>query len=90
MTLADAEEIFEYWEQNPPTYQAAGIIARMLGWKPPLEPGDAMASEPGADSADQLLAAPPPGLAIQRGASRRPMPDIAALRALNQELAARG
>jgi hypothetical protein len=35
MYLAEAEEVFGHWRQYPPTYQAVGIIAQMLGWKPP-------------------------------------------------------
>jgi hypothetical protein len=35
MYFAEAEEIFGYWEQSPPTYQLVGLIARMLGWEGP-------------------------------------------------------
>lgn len=34
MYLAEAEEIFRYWERHPPPYQMISIIAQMLGWKP--------------------------------------------------------
>lgn len=34
MYLEEAEEIFAYWEDAPPVYQVASIIAQMLGWKP--------------------------------------------------------
>lgn len=35
MTLEDAARIFDYWQDNPPTYQLVSIIAQMLGWEPP-------------------------------------------------------
>ncbi|HEX3884744.1 MAG TPA: hypothetical protein VHW66_18975 [Stellaceae bacterium] len=34
MTIADAEEIFSYWESSPPTHHMAQTIAAMFGWKP--------------------------------------------------------
>jgi hypothetical protein len=35
MPLRQVWALLRYWEEQPPTYQAVGIIARMLGWKPP-------------------------------------------------------
>jgi len=35
MYLSEADEIFGYWEQSPPTYQLVDLIARMLGWEGP-------------------------------------------------------
>ena len=37
MTLAEAGEIFRYWEDNPPMHLMTQIIARLLGWQPPRE-----------------------------------------------------
>jgi hypothetical protein len=56
MTLAEAGEIFGYWEDNPPAHLMTQIIARLLGWQPPRP-------APAASLAD-LAAAPPPGLAL--------------------------
>ena len=56
MTLAEAGEIFRYWEDNPPAHLMTQIIARLLGWQPP-PPAPAI-------SLADLAAAPPPGLAI--------------------------
>lgn len=38
MTLAEAEEVFGYWEQQPPTCHLVSIIAQMLGWVPERRP----------------------------------------------------
>lgn len=35
MYLAEAEEVFYYWQDHPPTYQMVDLIARMLGWEGP-------------------------------------------------------
>lgn len=35
MYLDEAEEIFGYWQEHPPTYQMVDLIARMLGWEGP-------------------------------------------------------
>ena len=56
MTLAEAGEIFRYWEDNPPAHLMTQAIARLLGWQPPRQ-------APVSSIAD-LAAAPPPGLAI--------------------------
>jgi hypothetical protein len=60
MTLAEAGEVFAYWEENPPAYLMVQTIARLLGWAPHLADGDAAGGA-------SLTAAPPPGLAIARG-----------------------
>src|SRR5712691_6856258 len=40
MTLAEAGEIFAYWEENPPPHLLLQTIARLLGWTPkPAPPG---------------------------------------------------
>src|SRR5205823_1694291 len=81
MTLAEAGEIFRYWEDNPPAHLMTQIIARLLGWQPPCP-------APAISLAD-LAAAPPPGLAIaQGGALGMPVPVLAPeeLRARNRAL----
>jgi hypothetical protein len=35
MYLEEADEVFQYWRESPPTYQLVGLIARMLGWSGP-------------------------------------------------------
>jgi hypothetical protein len=59
MTLAEAGEVFRYWEQNPPAHLILQTIARMLGWVP------SHLVNPPAD--DQFADALPPGLAVVRG-----------------------
>src|SRR5439155_15420597 len=59
MTLAEAGEIFRYWEDNPPAHLMVQVIARLIGWQPPRP-------APASSLAD-LAAAPPPGLAIAEG-----------------------
>lgn len=82
MTMAQAEEIFGHWEHTPPTYQAVGIIAQMLGWKP-----KGTADEAAAEStADQLLAAMPPGMSVSKGVPVMPAPlSIEELREQNRK-----
>ncbi|HLY44483.1 MAG TPA: hypothetical protein VKQ73_02795 [Stellaceae bacterium] len=78
MTLAEAGEIFGYWEQNPPPHLLLQAIARLLGWTPP--PVTA-----GLAALADLAAAPPPGLALVRGDLGMPPPqDIETLRARNR------
>jgi len=82
MTLAEAGEVFGYWERHPPTYQLVAVIARMLGWQPrPAErPG-------GGTSPADALANPPPGVAIgRRGDIGMPAPvlDIEEFRERNR------
>jgi hypothetical protein len=82
MTLAQAGEIFRYWEHNPPAYLIVQTIARLLGWAPPD------LSNVRSMIAAIATAPPPPGLAVIRGSSSLGMPppllDPAALRARNR------
>jgi len=76
MTLAEAGEIFAYWEQNPPAHLVGQAVARLLGWSPPAP------TTPVAD----IAAAPPPGLIVTRGGDLGlppPVLDPAILRANN-------
>jgi hypothetical protein len=79
MSLAEAAEIFGYWEENPPAHLMLQTIARMLGWMPRQAPA-------GAPRIADIAAAAPPGLAVTRGGDLgMPAPlDIAALRARNR------
>lgn len=78
MSLAEAEEIFAYWADNPPPHLMLQTIAAMLGWKPRRSGGLA-----------DLTAAPPPGLRVATNAGAMPAPifDIAELRARNRSRA---
>jgi hypothetical protein len=82
MTLAEAGEIFAYWEQNPPPHLMLQAIARMLGWLPPSAPF-------GKPRIEDIAAAAPPGLLVARGGDPgTPAPlDIDTLRARNRALA---
>ncbi|HWB50173.1 MAG TPA: hypothetical protein VG651_13765 [Stellaceae bacterium] len=84
MTVAEAEEVFAYWAENPPAHLMLQIIARMLGWKP------ATATSP---DVAEIAAIAPPGLAVTtRGGLGMPPPvlDIEALRARNSARLAKG
>ena len=83
MTLAEAEEIFAYWADNPPVHLMVQTIAAMLGWK------KRAAARP-RGGLDEIAAAPPPGLAVVKGGAGMPAPvfDIDALRAANNARAA--
>lgn len=60
MTLAEAAEIFRYWEHSPPAHLMVQTIARMLGWsRPPTAAGPTRLEE--------IAGAPPPGLVVARG-----------------------
>ena len=61
MTLAEAGEIFAYWDDNPPAHLMLQAIARLFGWVP--HPVGAVA--PGID---EIAAAAPPGLRVTRRA----------------------
>jgi hypothetical protein len=78
MTLAEAGEIFGYWEECPPAHLMLQTIARMLGWMP----RPALANTP----VEEIAAAAPPGLAVMRGGDfGMPAPlDLEALRARNR------
>jgi len=82
MTLAEAGEIFQYWEDNPPAHLMLQTIARMLGWAPRAAPE-------GVPPIEAIAAAAPPGLAVARGGDLgMPAPlDLDALRARNREQA---
>ena len=60
MTLAEAGEIFGYWEESPPAHLMIQTIARMLGWTP--RPAAA-----GVARVEDIAAAAPPGLALNTG-----------------------
>lgn len=81
MTLAEAGEIFRYWEENPPPHLMLQAIARVLGWAPPPTQARPVALA-------EIAAAPPPGLAVARRGIAMPAPlDIDARRARNRALA---
>ena len=79
MTLAEAGEIFAYWETSPPPHLMLQAIARLIGWAPP-------AASAGPPSVRAIAAAAPPGLAVAPGADLGTPPplDEAALRAKNR------
>ncbi len=60
MTLAEAGEIFGYWERSPPAHLMVQTIAHMLGWTPPPPPASPLRVE-------EIAAAAPPGLAVAHG-----------------------
>jgi len=79
MTLAEAGEIFAYWEENPPPHLLLQAIARLLGWIPHSAPA-------GAPQIADIAAAAPPGLAVAHGGDlgMPPLLDPDALRARNR------
>ena len=78
MTLAEAGEVFAYWQENPPAHLMVQTIARLLGWTP--------AASEAVPPAEAIAAAPPPGVAVTRGGDLgMPAPlDLAELRIRNQ------
>jgi hypothetical protein len=82
MNLAEAGEIFGYWEENPPAHLMLQTIARMLGWAP-------RPTQAGAPPIADIAAAAPPGLAVTRGGDPGMPPplDLDAMRARNRALA---
>ncbi len=84
MNLAEAGEIFGYWEENPPAHLMLQTIARMLGWMP-------RPAQLGAPPIEEIAATAPPGLTVARGADLGlPAPlDLDALRAKNRVRAAK-
>lgn len=80
MTLTEAEQIFDYWREHPPTHLMVQAIARVFGWKP---------AEPGAPSLD-AIAVIPPGLAVGTLGMPAPVLDVATLRARNRARLAQG
>jgi hypothetical protein len=80
MTLADAGEIFAYWERDPPVHLIMQTIARLLGWAP----------QSVSPRIEEIVASAPPGLALVRGDMPdmpTPVLDLEVLRVRNQELA---
>jgi hypothetical protein len=95
MTLAEAGEIFRYWEANPPPYLILQAIARLLGWQPPASsPTQSAAPDTAPDTAlADLIAMRPPGLAVMQAAQIAmppPILDPAGLRARNKPRARPG
>jgi hypothetical protein len=83
MTLAEAGEIFAYWERDPPAHLMVQTIARLLGWTP-------RSSASGTVQVEEIAAAPPPGLTVARNQGigmPAPLLDPDALRARNRERA---
>lgn len=79
MTLAEADEIFTYWERDPPAHLIMQTIARLLGWTPRAVP-----SQP---RIDEIAASAPPGLAVTAGSAigmPAPVFDLETLRARNR------
>lgn len=62
MTLAEAGEIFAYWEHDPPVHLIVQTIARLLGWTP----RPTLSRPP---RLDEIAASAPPGLAVAQGAA---------------------
>ena len=84
MTLAEAGEIFAYWERDPPAHLIVQTIARLLGWTPRPTP-----SRP--PQIEEIAASAPPGLAVAHGGAigmPAPVLDPEALRARNRARAA--
>ncbi|HEX3861766.1 MAG TPA: hypothetical protein VHY35_08730 [Stellaceae bacterium] len=79
MSLAEAGEIFGYWEANPPPHLMLQAIARLIGWVPQPASG-------GASPIGDIAATPPPGMVVQRDVDfGMPAPlDAAALRGRNR------
>ena len=91
MTLAEAGEIFRYWEDNPPPYLLLQAIARLFGWQPPASSTAPSRMMP-ETTLDALTAMPPPGLAVMPAtqiAMPPPILDPAALRTRNHAPAER-
>jgi hypothetical protein len=87
MTLAEAGEIFRYWEDNPPPYLLLQAIARLFGW----QPAHSSAQAAPETALDDLATAPPPGLAVMPAtqiAMPPPIFDLETLRTRNHARAA--
>jgi hypothetical protein len=92
MTLAEAGEIFRYWEDNPPPHRLLQAVARLLGWQPPVSStANSSAQAAPAAALAAVAAMPPPGLAVMP-ATQIAMPpptfDLETLRARNDARAA--
>jgi hypothetical protein len=84
MSLAEAGEIFHYWEANPPPHLLLQAIAHLLGWQPSRPPPPTSIAE--------LAASPPPGLAVAPAGTIAMPPatfDLATLRARNRARSSR-
>lgn len=60
MTLTEVDEIFAYWERDPPAHLIIQTIARLIGWIPRQAP-----SRPPPIA--EIAASAPPGLAVASG-----------------------
>lgn len=89
MTLAEAGEIFTYWERDPPAHLIVQTIAQLLGWTP-----RSAAPRPTPfrrSRIEEIAASTPPGLAVASGSAiGMPVPvlDLEPLRARNRARAA--
>jgi hypothetical protein len=84
MTLAEAGEIFAYWQHDPPAHLIVQTIARLLGWTP----RPVLARTP---PIDEIAASVPPGLVVARGGAigmPAPVFNSEALRTRNRARAA--
>jgi hypothetical protein len=84
MTLAEAGEIFAYWERDPPMHLIVQTIARLLGWTP--QPARSRPPQ-----IEEIAASAPPGLAVAHGGGigvPAPVLDPEALRTRNRARAA--
>jgi hypothetical protein len=84
MTLAEAGEIFAYWERDPPAHLIMQTIAQLLGWTP-----RPVSSRP--PRIEEVIASAPPGLALAHGGvlgMPAPVFDPETLRARNRGRAA--
>ena len=85
MTLAEAGEIFTYWEHDPPTYLIVQTIARLLGWTSRSAASRPMPSRP--PRIEEIAASAPSGLGMAPGRAigmPAPILDWGALRARNR------
>jgi hypothetical protein len=90
MTLAEAGEIFAYWERDPPTHLIVQAVARLLGWTPRPMP-------PRSPRIEEIAASAPPGLTVAHGSAigmPAPILDLETMRTRNlarvAEIARRG
>jgi len=84
MTLAEAGEIFAYWERDPPAHLIVQTIARLLGWTP-------LSVLSRSPPIEKIAASAPPGLAVAYGGAigmPPPVLDPEALRKRNRARAA--
>lgn len=87
MYLAEAMEIFAYWERHPPVYQLVSIIAQGLGWKPAAA-SSAMPAATGSPTDNILAGAAKLGVAVTHGGDAgmpAPILDLDAFRERNRQ-----